>query len=88
MGVSNQEAENALKKTSSVFAQITLACKCLETRHLDLCDWWVLAPKTLVICRKSLKITYMPLLEIWKAIKDSDLKMNLETIVKMAGVDI
>jgi len=30
----------------------------------------------------------MPLLEIWKATKDSVLKMNLETIVKMAGVDI
>ena len=41
--------------------------------------------KILVICRKSLKITYMPLLEIWKATKDSVLKMNLETIVKMAG---
>lgn len=27
----------------------------------------------------------MPLLEIWKATKDSVLKMNLETIVKMAG---
>jgi len=44
--------------------------------------------KILVICRKSLKTTYMPLLEIWKATKDSVLKMNLETIVKMAGVDI
>lgn len=30
----------------------------------------------------------MPLLEIWKDAVDSDLKMNLETIVKMAGVDI
>ena len=30
----------------------------------------------------------MPLLEIWKATKDSVLKMNLEAIVKMAGVDI
>lgn len=36
LGMSNKEAGNTLKKTSSVFAQITLACKCLETGHLDL----------------------------------------------------
>lgn len=34
---------------------------------------------------KSPQTTYMPLLEIWKATKDSVLMMNLETIVKMAG---
>src|SRR5688572_15852110 len=29
----------------------------------------------------------MPLLEIWRAARDSVLRMNVETIVRMAGVD-